>query len=875
MEKTLNFVTWGTQCEVRRASMKQKRNMTPAPPPPKKRKTASRKKSEAHLAREVIRQYGHGNTTRPNNPPVGLVDPNTDQDLPAETYKYEPHLDPMLVWAGKNEKTKCVVDTVSLHQHERIDPFTIIDKVLKPETQIQEKITLHFEQTKNNLPLRNALQFYQHSHNWSNRLIAGDSLLVMNSLLKKEDFAGKIQTIYIDPPYGIEYKSNFQPFVNNTKVKDRNYDDLNKEPEMVKAYRDTWELEIHSYLNYLRDRLLLARELLHETGSCGVQISDENLHYVRIIMDEVFGSENFVSIISFRKTSSTTSTHIPVVFDYIVWYAKNKKVLKSNKLYIKKDLPINDPNYKYLELASGERIKMSKAQRENPLTIPPSAKIFRLSDMRSQGESSGDDEIEFEGEIYTPGKDRHWSVPVDGMRRLDKKNRLRKQGNTLAYVRYFDDSDYTEIQNLWDDTSTGGFEPKIYVVHTTPKVIRRFLLMTSDPGDIVLDPTCGSGTTAVVAEEFGRRWITCDTSRVAITLAKKRIMTSTYKYYELKHPTRGISSGFIYKKFHRVTPKLIANNEDPIAIELYDHPKEDKTKARVSGPFTVEAVPSATANSIDTMYAEESNNNQNDENIRQQAWREELQKTGIIGKNNRKLEFLSVEPHPATKWIHAKAQTNEPHPKNVMFSFGTAYAPLEQRQVENAIQEIRKLGEKPEMLIFAALQFDPEAAKDIDELKWPGFMILKAQMNSDLLTADLKSKEPSNESFMFIGQPDVKLEKTKTKNKYKVTIRGFDYYNVIKNKIESHNTSKIAMWMLDTDYDGRSVYPQQVFFPMKDLQGGWSKIEKQLKHYIDLNLIKYYVGTESIEFAFGKNEKIAVKIIDDRGIETLKILERE
>lgn len=815
---------------------------------------------------------------------MGLVDPDTDRDLPSTKYDYDPHLDPTLIWTSKSTSDHFEVDAVSLHQHERIDPATIIDKVLKAETSVQQKITFHFQERENNLPLRDALQFYKHSHNWSNRIIAGDSLTVMNSLLQKEDLAGKVQSIYIDPPYGIEYKSNFQPFVNKTKVKDGDDNDLTQEPEMIKAYRDTWKLKIHSYLSYLRDRFILARELLHETGSCGVQISDENLHYVRIIMDEIFGHQNFVSIISFRKTSHTTSKHVSVVFDYIVWYAKDKNKLKSHKLYSQKSLPINDPNYKYIELKDEDkklkkikktRMPMSKSQRENPRTIPAGSKIYRMTDMRSQGKSKGDTLFEFEGKLYSPGKNRGWSVSLDGLKRLSNEKRIIQSGSNIYYVRYFNDSEYTELQNMWYDTGSGGFEEKIYAVQTTAKVIRRFILMTTDPGDLVLDPTCGSGTTASVAEEFGRRWITCDTSRVALALAKKRLMTSIYKYYKLAYPDQGVDSGFLYKTTQSITLKSVAYGEDPPLRTLYDQPIVDAAKARVSGPFTMEAVPSPTALSLDTMYLK---NNEppltTSESIRQAKWREELDKTGVIGKNKQKIEFVSVEPHPATRWIHAKALTKDSPQKFILISFGPAYAPLEQRQVENAIQEIRKLKNKPDLLIFVAFQFDSEAAKDIDELDWPGIIVLKAQMSGDILVGDLKRNSTKNESFMLMGRPDASLIRTNS-NKYKVQIHGFDYYNTIKNKIESGNSSKIAMWMLDTDYDERSLYPQQIFFPMNDFQNSWGKIAKSLKQYVDEDLIEKYSGTESLEFTMGSNKKVAVKIIDDRGVDVLRILEPE
>lgn len=844
-------------------------------PPP--RKSSKKPRSGKRIdTKEKVHHYRHHGKTRAYTPPVGLVDPSTDVDLKPCKYKYSPHLDPSLNWTCKDENKELEVPTVSLHLHERIDSMTIIEKVLKKETHVQETLTPHFEMDENNPPLRKAIQFYKHSNDWSNRFIAGDSLLVMNSLLKKEDLAGKVQMIYVDPPYGIKYGSNFQPFINKKEVKDRSDDDLAYMPETIRAFRDTWELGIHSYLSYLRDRLILAKELLTESGSCAVQISDENLHYVRLLMDEVFGSKNFVSLIPFRKTSLARSVFVPIICDYIVWYAKDIKHLKYNKMFSRKSLPINDPNYKYLELVDGTRRPMFPEERINPLMIPSGSKIYRHSNITSEGKSNSDDIFEFQNEKFTPGPNQHWKVKLEGMYKLAKENRLAKFGKRVYAIRYFDDFSYVEITNMWNDTSSGGFENKIYVVQSTAKTIRRFLLMTTDPSDLVLDPTCGSGTTAFVAEQYGRRWITCDTQRVALTLAKKRLMTANFKYYKLLHTEQGIGSGFSFTKnsIKRKTMKSLAYDDDPEHVILHDLPDEEKNKIRVSGPFTVEAVPSPTAMSLDTMYGNKEVKIESDkENMRQEEWRNALRNAGIRAKKGQQIEFSRVEPHPTSKWIHAVGKTNETNPKTVMVSFGPPYAPLEPRQVESAIQEARMLKKKPDMLVFAAMQFDPEAAKDIDELDWPGINTLKAQMNADMLTSDLRKGDPYSDSFMLIGQPDVRLKKTK--EKYTVEVLGFDYYDAKNGKIESGSTSQIAMWMLDTDYDGRSMYPQQVFFPMaSNVMGGeWEGISRALKNHIDLDMVKSYTGTKSLEFELGKHKRIAVKIIDDRGIELLRILE--
>jgi len=774
---------------------------------------------------EPVAQYLHSGK-RVNNPPVGLVTAGTDHLNGKKTYEYDPYLDPQLQWAGKKEGQSFEVDTVSLHVHERIDSLTIIEQTKKKELKDQKLLFHYFETSENNPPLREAIEFYKHSQNWSNRLIAGDSLIVMNSLIEKEGMAGKVQMIYIDPPYGIKYGSNFQPFINKREVKDNKDEDLTQQPEMIKAFRDTWELGIHSYLTYLRDRLKLAKELLTENGSCFVQISDENLHHVREIMDEVFGSKNFIAIIAVQTATNQNTKTIQRLFDYVVWYGKSENI-KINKLFRLRTPEEIESTFNNIDEKTGKRYKAAQ-----------------LKD--------------------------NWDEQT--LKTLINKNRLTV--NKKYVKRYPEDFEYTEYHNVWEDSVISTFsKEKVYVVQTNKLIIGRCLLMTTSPGDLVLDPTCGSGTTAYVAEQWGRRWITCDTSRVSITLTKQRLMTSIFDYYELAHPTEGINSGLKYKTVPHVTLSSIINNERSQEEILYDQPIIDIQKKRVTGPFTVEAVPSQRVRSFDELenvkYQADNSISREGETLRQNEWMQELSITGIRGKGGQKIEFLRIESLPATRWLHADGTTKTG--ERIVVSFGPEYAPLEQRQVELAIEEAQTLVPKPKLIIFASFQFDPEAAKDIDEIKWPGVSILKVQMNTDLLTADLKKKRSNNESFWLVGQPDIEIKKFD--QKHIVQINGFDYYNVRTGEIESGDTSKIAMWELDTDYDGRSLYPRQVFFPMADHNEGWNKLAKNLKAIIDKELIEKYKGNISLPFKLGTNKRIAVKIIDDRGIESLKILE--
>ncbi len=851
-----------------------------------------------------IEHYTHAAKKRVNNPPVGLVTPETDRDAGKNTYAYDPHLDPSLQWTSKAERTSFVVPTVSLHVHERIDPRSIIEAVRKKNGEDFVQGSL-FSKLEENPPLREAVDFYKHKHNWSNRLIAGDSVLVMNSLLEKEGMAGKVQMVYLDPPYGIEYKSNFQPFITSREVKDGNDEDLTQEPETIRAFRDTWELHIHSYLSYLRDRLLLARELLSETGSIFVQINDENLSLVHLVMAEIFGASNFIVNIPVKKKGGQKGGLLDPVNDYLIWFAKDKKRVPDayNQLY--EPAPLDSDlveTFRYIELADGTEITFAELEKreekpkryyrddpERVLKEFPGARVFKSENLTSGGFRKNQSLIfRHKGKQYDPGinKGNCWKHTVvsedgspSGMERLASANRLFVGEGQLRFRGYADDFGYKALSNWWD--GLGGAADPIYVVQTNTEIVKRCILMTTQPGDLVFDPTCGSGTTAFVAEQWGRRWITCDTSRVSLNLSKQRFLTATFDFYKLSRPEEGVDSGFLYRTAAHITSTNIANNEPPAVETLYDQPLIDGGKTRVSGPFTFEAVP---APAVKSLYViEEGQEQPADESVsrmgetqRQGDWRDELLRSGIRGKAGQRIEFSRVEALAGTRWLHADAETKEAAPQRVVVSFGPDHAPLEQRQVELALDEAETLRPKPKIVVFAAFQFDPEAAKDIDETNWPGVTLLKAQMNADLLTEDLKKKRASNESFWLIGQPDVEVEKIgkgEDKGKFRVTVNGFDYYNTKTGDIESGGTDKIAMWMLDTDYDGRSVFPRQVFFMADVMKDGLKALAENLKAEIDPDLIKSYLGTVSLPFEIGKHETAAVKIVDVRGIESLRIIE--
>ncbi|GHT82451.1 hypothetical protein FACS1894137_01370 [Spirochaetia bacterium] len=833
-----------------------------------------------------IDTYTYPEYDRANIPPVGMAQYDMAAS-PEAKYDYDPHLDPSLQWTGKTEGTSFKVPTSSIHIHEAIKPHKIIRSVQTIGEDYKDPQYKLFAEQETDVERMNrksdAIEFYQHKDKWTNRLIAGDSLVIMNSLLEKEGMGGQVQMVYIDPPYGIKYGSNFQPFVNKRDVKDKKDEDLSQEPEMIKAFRDTWELGIHSYLTYLRNRLLLTKELLSESGSVFVQISDQNVHLVRNLCDEVFGVENFCAEIIFRKTSGASTTLVATVNDYLLWYARDKNHVKYHQIYHPKELGGEGTlEYTNVELSDGLIRKITDDELANPKLLPPGAKVFVSDPVVSAGGGNPQDQVitfSENGKNYTIdcGPKRHWKTTINGMLNLWDKKRLLRAETLRMYKRYFDDFPYIPFTTMWNDTR--GETQMDYVVQTATKVISRCLLMTTDPGDLVLDITCGSGTTAYVAEQWGRRWITCDTSRIAITLAKKRLMTATFKYYKLAHPEQGVGAGFVYKTVPHITLKSIANNEPPDRETLYDQPEIEKNVVRISGPFTVEALPAPVGSPIVKPLGDEGDSPapQFHENTgkKQADWMEELRAAGIIGRNGAKIEFSRVEALEGTKFLHAEAETKESPPRHAVVCFAGETLPLDTRIVNQAMNEAESIRPKPALIVFAAFQFDPSAAKVIDDTKWPGVTLLKVQMNTDLMTDDLKKNRSSNQSFWLVGQPDVelkKIEKGEDKGKYQVKVKGFDYYDVKKGQVDSGGADRIAMWMLDTDYDGMCVDPKQVFFPMEGKNDGWQNLAKELKAEINMELIEKYHGVESLPFAVKDNTLVAVKIVDDRGIESLKVI---
>jgi adenine-specific DNA-methyltransferase len=800
--------------------------------------------------------------------------------------------DPELFWLnkyGNDDRDDLLrVDIRSLYRHEHIAPETLIKNLYKlTETKSDQLDLFNVNELFGNALEKDELdkvsEYYQHQDGWTNRLIQGDSHLVMASLLEREGMAGQVQTIYLDPPYGIKYGSNWQIKLNNRDVKDGNDDALTSEPEMIKAFRDTWETGIHSYLGYLRDRLLIAKELLTESGSCFVQISDENIHLVRNIMDEVFGSENFFSIITFKKTLPLGSSGLAGISDYIIWYAKDKEKIKYRQLYI--DKPIGQgTGYTWVEMKDGTRRKMTSEEKNNPSLLPKDSKVFFTSTLSSSGYTpTCTYDFEYEGKIYKAGK-KSWRTNKEGMAELIKNKRIIAPGDLPCYILYHDDFPIQEIHNLWDDTH--GASDIRYVVQTSNKVIQRCLLMTTDPGDLIIDPTCGSGTTAFVAEQFGRRWITIDTSRIALNIAKQRLTTAIYPYYKLyDEATNDIRQGFKYRSINRITLGSIANKEDSSTVTLFDQPSEDAKLLRVSGPFTVETLQNYEPISPEELDDEVRVNEE--EGAFEEVIKQHLLSAGI--KNGRKDEmviFRSVELLTNESLNAEGFYVTEKGEQKAYFHFGPKFGTVSKKLVNDAVKECRSRGDA-QWLIILGFSFESDIEGGVQTMSMGTFQVDKVRIHDDLLQEGLKKKPAkSAASFVTIGEPDIDL--IKKSSTVSVEIKGLDIYDPIKDEVKPRNVHDIAYWMVDEDYDGSNFIVKQVFFcgGDKDEFDKWKKgldnlakdstkkkVEKTLKIEIDDEAFDRLYGhiSHPIEVK-KKGQRIAVRIISQFGEECTKVL---
>lgn len=843
-------------------------------------------------------------------------------------------LDPQLVWREKfpgndpANSTDLVADAPPIYVQEKIDPRVLVENLRRTAAKPESESDLTLFDSFDGLDDLDLIEFYKHQANWSNRMILGDSLQVMGSLAEREDLRGRVQMVYVDPPYGIKFGSNWQASARKRGVKDGKIEDAAREAEQIKAFRDTWELGIHSYLSYLRDRLLVARELLTESGSCFLQIGDENVHLVRSLMDEVFGPENFVSQIMFATTSGFTQAGtLARSGDFALWYARNVSVVKYRAMWRESR---ERQGYGWLHLADGATRGMTAAEKRGEAEPPHGARVYKPGDLQSQGAAGVPQPFAFRGKTYTPGSSSHWKANYpQGMDKLVLADRIHVARNSVQFIRYVDDFGWQPYTNSWTDTATGSFtEDKIYVVQTNTKVIERCMLMCTDPGDLVLDPTCGSGTTAFVAEQWGRRWITIDTSRVALALARQRIMGARFPMYLLADSDKGkvkeaevsaqprvgaaatndIRHGFVYERVQHITLKSIANNTDIVegmsreAIDatirqhadfetLYDRPYEDKTAVRVAGPFTVESLsphrslafaggPEQTAYESGSGRAGEE---QPDATQFETTILENLAKAGIQnGLKSGRIHFESIEPY-AGQYIQAVGDAGD---ARIGIALGPQYGTVSQRFAAQAVKEA-VAAEDIDLVCILGFAFDATAsevteadgvtvdasrsgfAQVAQERTFGRIKMLLVRMNVDLLMGDDLKKTGAGNLFTVFGEPD--LEVRRSGNEVVVELRGVDVYDPTTGEVRSRDTDRIALWMIDTDYNGDSFFVRHCYFT----GGGdpYKRLKTALKADIDADAWASLYGTVSRPFPAPETGRIAVKVINDYGDEVMKVFE--
>jgi adenine-specific DNA-methyltransferase len=827
-------------------------------------------------------------------------------------YPRDPTLDPQLVWKGKDELDgeDLVADAAPIYIQEKIDPRVLIENLRNTAANPADEPELTLFESFDGLDELELVEFYRHDANWSNRMILGDSLNVMASLAEREALRGKVQMIYIDPPYGIKFGSNWQVSARKRDVKDGRLADASREVEQIKAFRDTWELGIHSYLSYLRDRLAVAKDLLTSSGSVFMQIGDENVHLVRAVMDEVFGSSNFCGQIVYQKAPYATSTLLPPVFDTLLWYANDRAIVKYRQLFRAREAD---------EVANGYRYEDGSGQH------------FASVSLISPGPAATDQAFDFQGKTYRAATGSHWKTTLEGLTRAGQADRLFAARNSLRFKSLPTDFPVAIRHNIWTDTITGSFtEPKIYVVQTSPKVIERCMLMTTDPGDLVLDPTCGSGTTAFVAEHWGRRWITIDTSRVSLALARQRLMGSRFPYYLLADSNDGrakesdisetplppadarneIRHGFVYERVQHITLKAIANNPDiqegmsreeiDAAIRrhaefelLYDKPYEDRKKVRVAGPFTVESLSPhrslAFAGSavddtgaVNTSTIEEASSG---EAVFEQMILSNLRTAGIQnGRKGERLRFDSLDAY-ASAYIQAVGEREEAAtgtPKRIGITIGPQYGTVSPSFVKEAALEANRAGDI-DLLCVLAFAFDPTVVGTTDDYTAgdEGFAnvaaerqlgkvpVLLVRMNADLVMGEELKKTGAGNLFTVFGEPDIEI--IEDGEDVLVKLRGVDVYDPNTGEMRSNETDQIALWMIDTAYNSESFFVRHCYFTGG--QDPYARLKRALKADIDEEAWASLYATESRAFARPETGKIAVKVINDYGDEVMKVFD--
>lgn len=768
----------------------------------------------------------------------------------------DPAADPVLFWAGKRNRRQ--VPVLPLQRNEIVSESRIAQIIERARKNAEEKsgaaqqghLFADLEKTLRESDKGKRVEFYTHEEGWKNKLICGDSLHVMESLLHYENLRGKVQMIYIDPPYGIKYDSNFQQRVDSTKNEEKDQAD---DVLTIKAFRDTWALGIHSYLSYLAERLYLCRELLAETGSVFVQINDRNVHLVRALMDEVFAAANFVSLIAFQKSTFQSSSLLGTGNDYLVWYARNKAVVRYKQVYKERSVGTDGAEeYKYLYEPRSKKIRpMTTEELENPARIPVGLKACRYGPLTSQGATKeGDQVIEVGGEPFSPGPNHHWKVSPEAMRRLVERGIVFARGKQLSYPLLLEYNPLVALNNLWSDTKW-GFDAgqKRYAVETNPKVVERCIAMTTDPGDVVFDPTCGSGTTVFCAERLGRRWMTCDTSRVAINVARQRLISGTFEHFKTRNGK--VSGNFLYKTVNRVTLKSLAYDLEPEKVELVDQPDVDKDAIRVCGPFEVASL---------GRYSVED-------------WKGYVVREPGIGEAAKLENYIEVicrlyrkdaAIQGATGLVHAVAENEK---QKIAISVGPLSGRVTAKQINDAVQDALSSGILEVHVLGWAFEANVGEVKSALE-KRGKVKVELIMIRPDTLAEGLKATKPEM-LFSPLALPDIELATANNgkEKQVRITLNGvalFDRKNR-RTEYKRADSGYVSAWYLDEDYDGDCFVDCQMFFDFKKTPN----IKAALKAEVDPE--EFTLKLSSEPFPVRGYKRVAVKVVDVYGNESVVV----
>ncbi len=832
-----------------------------------------------------LHAYRHPKATRKNLPTdqtERFMEPEDYEEQSLTPDRIDNTNHPVLQW---NRTEREEFEHGPLYTHEKILPAILIQSAMKDDDQLKMDLFSQF----NGLPENADYEWYEHEGYWQNQIIHGDGKRVMASLAEREGLAGRVQMVYMDPPYNIKFNANFQLKTDEIEVSESG-DFLPHDPMAVKAFRDAYAGNIHTFLDNLHEQLMLARELLTESGSCFVQIGYENVHEVACLMNEVFGKENHVATIPYFTGMNNATKVIPQIGNWLLWFAKNKGDIKHNRIYERTDRKgkIEAMGFDSIcEMPDGTTRNLTAAEKLNPRLIPNNAKVLRRSKLTSSGTSkkAGSEPFKWNGKSYNCPTGQHWRVSAEGLEKLAELGRLITTGNeTMSWKRYEDEIPGRHISAAWANLDAP--QDKRYIVQSPERTIERCILMTTDPGDLVLDPTCGSGTTAYVAEKWGRRWITIDTSRVAIAVARQRLATSKFDYFLLQDSeagakreaelpgaqpiipsgTKDVQKGFVYPRIPRVSAATLAYGIEEY-IYLVDQPERNPRKTRVCSAFTVESDSRAAA--LRTDQEEEST-------LRESPTRDQILEAlpvaGIrYGKDH--WQVMDLEPHPHT-YIVTHTATLREKKSGKKLRAGVYIAPEDAttspQHIRQAVREVPNM--VPERDTLLVISFAYEAPATAGEYQNMGSVqVIRAEANKDLTIPGLKNS-PGDNSFVVVGEPDVELRKT---TGGQLEVRGVDTYDPKINTVRAGEVRDIHCIMTDTDFDSLSFRVRRINFPNQTKDKQLERMKRDLQQHIDDGKWNRLLTAVTIPFDPPESGKVAVKVIDKAGMETMRVLDME